>query len=120
MNGSLALIDEFAHRLVDFELPDNVTIVLLPPVGYLESAAKALRGSPVEGATVGIENDADTAAVDATVFYRLPYADGRYQILANVLWGESDSDIDFHDVEANRMALLLQYSFGDVGRWAKK
>ena len=48
MNGSLALIDEFAHRLVDFELPDNVTIVLLPPVGYLESAAKALRGSPVQ------------------------------------------------------------------------
>jgi len=48
MNGSLAFVDEFAARLAELEMPENVTIVVLPPAAYLEPVARALRDQPVE------------------------------------------------------------------------
>ena len=48
MNGSLDSVDEFAARMTASELPDNVTVVLLPPVAYLGRAAEKLRGSAIQ------------------------------------------------------------------------
>jgi len=59
-----------------------------------------------------IKQDWDSRVVDASVFYRLPYDGGRWQVIGNVLWGEVDSDIDFHDIETTKVAVLLQYRFG--------
>jgi triosephosphate isomerase len=53
MNGSLAFVNEFAVRMAEQALPDNVTVVLLPPLVYLETLAQALRGSPIQ---VGAQN----------------------------------------------------------------
>jgi triosephosphate isomerase len=48
MNGSLALVGEFAEQIARLELPDDVTVVLLPPVAYLGAMARALQGSGIE------------------------------------------------------------------------
>jgi len=48
MNGSLAFVDEFAAQITGFQLPADVTVVLLPPVAYLRSLIGALQGSPLE------------------------------------------------------------------------
>jgi triosephosphate isomerase len=48
MNGSSAFVDEFAHGLAEFELPDNVTVVLFPPIAYLGLAASILRDGPIQ------------------------------------------------------------------------
>jgi len=44
----------------------------------------------------------------------VPYDQGRWQVIGNLVWADSDSDIDinFHDAEATRAAVLLQYNFG--------
>jgi hypothetical protein len=60
----------------------------------------------------GVKQDQDTSVVDASIFYRLPYDQGRWQVIGNLVWADSDSDIDFHDAEATRAAVLLQYNFG--------
>ncbi|MCZ6709586.1 MAG: triose-phosphate isomerase, partial [Gammaproteobacteria bacterium] len=54
MNGSLALVDEFARYIAAIGLPQNVTIVLFPPVVYLDALARALQGCPIQlGAQTG-------------------------------------------------------------------
>jgi triosephosphate isomerase len=63
MNGSLAFVDEFAGRLVQFELPADVTVVLLPPVAYLGALAQALQ--PVQGQESAIELGAQNAYTEA-------------------------------------------------------
>jgi len=64
----------------------------------------------------GIKTDSDRFAVDATLFYRLPAASGRWQLVGNALWGEDDSDVDFHDTEAFQFSLGAMYRFGAPGR----
>jgi hypothetical protein len=66
----------------------------------------------------GIKTDSDRPAVDATLFYRLPSASGRWQIVGNVLWGDDDSDVDFHDTEVFQISLGAMYRFGAAGRAA--
>ena len=56
----------------------------------------------------GVKQDQDTSVVDASIFYRLPCDRGRWQAIGNLVW----ADIDFHDAEATRAAVLLQYNFG--------
>ena len=60
----------------------------------------------------GEKTDSDRFAVDATLFYRLPAASGRWQAVASVLWGEDDSDVSFHDSELFMFSLGAMYRFG--------
>jgi hypothetical protein len=60
----------------------------------------------------GDEQDSDIAAIDASLFYKLPTDSGRWQLVGNVLYGDIDSDIDFHDSEVFSVAALVQYRFG--------
>ena len=58
------------------------------------------------------KTDADRVAVDAALFYRLPAAGGRWQLVGGVLWAEEDSDVDFHDSEILNLNLGVMYRFG--------
>lgn len=61
----------------------------------------------------GVKTDSDLLAVDATLFYRLPAESGRWQLVGHVLWGEDDSDVDFHDNEVTMVSLGVMYRFGE-------
>jgi len=54
--------------------------------------------------------DSDRFALDATLFYPLP--DTGWQAVGSVLWGEDDSDVDFHDNELFMVTLGAMYRFG--------
>jgi hypothetical protein len=60
----------------------------------------------------GVKTDADLLAVDATVFYRLPIASGRWQAVGSVLWGEEDNDVRFHNNEVFSINIGAMYRFG--------
>jgi hypothetical protein len=60
----------------------------------------------------GRKMDANRVAVDTTLFYRLPIDSGRWQAVGSVLWGEDDSDVDFHDSEITSVSLGVMYRFG--------
>ncbi len=60
----------------------------------------------------GIKQDADTFAIDATVLYTLPTSSGRWQLMGGVFYGESDSDITFHDNELTQVTFGVMYNFG--------
>ncbi len=64
----------------------------------------------------GIKTDSDRLAVDATLFYRLPSTSGRWQLVGNFLWGEDNSDVNFHDTEVFQISLGAMYRFGAPGR----
>lgn len=58
------------------------------------------------------KQDSDIRSIEASVIYDLPIGSGQWQVGTNILWGEIDSDIDFHDTEAFRVAATLIYNFG--------
>jgi hypothetical protein len=60
----------------------------------------------------GVKTDADLFAVDATLFYRLPIASGRWQAVGSVLWGEEVNDVRFHDNEVFSINIGAMYRFG--------
>jgi len=60
----------------------------------------------------GVTTDNDRMAVDATLLYRLPGSSGRWQAVANVLWGEEDSDVRFHDNRLFMVSLGAMYRLG--------
>jgi len=60
----------------------------------------------------GARTDADGVVVDSTLFYRLPFESGRWQAVGSVLWGEGDSDVDFHDNELFMISAGVMYRFG--------
>jgi len=67
----------------------------------------------------GIKQDADGFIVDATLFYNLS-KDGAWQIYGNVGYGESDSDINFHDEKASSIAVGVYRAFGNQRtRWSR-
>jgi hypothetical protein len=60
----------------------------------------------------GQRTDTDGVVVDTTLFYRLPFESGRWQAVSSVLWGEGDSDVDFHDTEIFMVSVGVMYRFG--------
>jgi hypothetical protein len=58
------------------------------------------------------KTDSDLVALDATLLYRLPTASGRWQAVASLLWGDDDSEVDFHDNEVFSASLGAMYRFG--------
>ena len=60
----------------------------------------------------GRKTDADGIVLDTTLFYRLPIEGGRWQAVGSVLWGEDDSDVNFHDAQVTSLSLGLLYRFG--------
>jgi hypothetical protein len=60
----------------------------------------------------GARTDANGFVVDTTLFYRLPIEGGRWQAVGSVLWGEGDSDVDFHDIEILMISAGVMYRFG--------
>jgi hypothetical protein len=60
----------------------------------------------------GARTDTDGIVVDSTLFYRLPIESGRWQAVGSVLWGEGDSDVDFHDNEIFMISAGVMYRFG--------
>lgn len=60
----------------------------------------------------GARTDANGFVVDSTLFYRLPIKGGRWQAVGNVLWGEEDSDVAFHDTEIFMVSAGVMYRFG--------
>jgi hypothetical protein len=61
----------------------------------------------------GVKTDSNLFALDTTVFYRLPTESGRWQLVGNLLWGEDDSDVDFHDNQVFMVSLGAMYRFGE-------
>jgi hypothetical protein len=60
----------------------------------------------------GRHTDSNQSALELTYFYRLPIEGGRWQAVGGVLWGDDDSDVNFHDSEVTSMSLALMYRFG--------
>ena len=60
----------------------------------------------------GEKTDSDRFAVDTTLFYRLPTASGRWPAGGNVLWGEGDSEVAFHDNGLFMCTVGAMYRFG--------
>ena len=60
----------------------------------------------------GRRQDADTLSIDGTLLYTLPTESGRWQLTGGVFWGESDSDIRFHDNELTQITVGFIYNFG--------
>jgi hypothetical protein len=78
-------------------------------------ASNAAYGSSSQDARnpiFGRKTNSDGVVVDATLFYRLPTDSRRWQAVGSVLWGEDDSDVNFHDTEVTSVSLGLMYRFG--------
>jgi hypothetical protein len=60
----------------------------------------------------GAKTDSDLFAIDTTVFYRLPFASGRWQAVGGLLWGKEDNDVRFHNNEVFSISLGAMYRFG--------
>ncbi len=69
--------------------------------GYTVASNVAFGGATQDARNplFGRKTDSDRFAVDTTLFYRLPIDSGRWQAVGSLLWGEDDSDVDFHDSE---------------------
>jgi hypothetical protein len=61
----------------------------------------------------GRKTDSDRIALDTTLFYRLPFGDGRWQAVGSVTWGRDDSDVQFHDSELLNVSVGAMYRFGN-------
>ena len=75
-------------------------------VAYVSSSQDA--PNPIYGR----KTDSDGVVLDTTLFYRLPTDSGRWQAVGSVLWGEDDSQVNFHDAEVTSVSLGLLYRFG--------
>ena len=82
--------------------------------GYTVASNVAYGGSSQDARNpiYGRRTDSDGVVVDATLFYRLPIEGGRWQAIGSALWGEDDSDVNFHDTEVTSLSLGLLYRFG--------
>jgi hypothetical protein len=60
----------------------------------------------------GRRTDANQSALELTCFYRLPIEGGRWQAVGGLLWGDDDSDVNFHDSEVTSASLGVMYRFG--------
>ena len=60
----------------------------------------------------GVKTDSDRLVVDSTLLYPLAAGDGNWQLVGNALWGEDDSDVDFHDSNAFSVSVGAMYRFG--------
>ncbi len=60
----------------------------------------------------GRKTDSQRFAVDSTLFYRLPIASGRWQAVGNILFGQDDSDVRFHDSDVFMVSVGAMYRFG--------
>jgi hypothetical protein len=81
---------------------------------FVTNAAVASKDFDEPNPLYGIKRDSDPVAVNATLFYRLPTASNRWQLFTTVLWGEADSDIDFHDNELFMISAGAFYRFGNL------
>jgi hypothetical protein len=83
--------------------------------GYNVATNLAIGGSGYDepNPIFGVKTDSDRFAVDTTLLYRLPTASGRWQAMANVFWGEDDSDVSFHDSEVFQIGVGALYRFGN-------
>lgn len=61
----------------------------------------------------GRKTDSERLALDTTLFYRLPFGDGRWQAVGSVTWGRDDSDVQFHDSELLNVSVGAMYRFGN-------
>jgi hypothetical protein len=82
--------------------------------GYSVASNVAFGGSSFDerNPIFGVKTDSDRFAVDTTLFYRLPTESGRWQAVGSVLWGEDDSDVEFHDSELFMINAGVMYRFG--------
>jgi hypothetical protein len=60
----------------------------------------------------GRRTDSNQSALELTYFYRLPIEGGRWQAVGGLLWGDDDSDVNFHDSEVTSVSLAVLYRFG--------
>jgi hypothetical protein len=100
--------DAYRLQLTYSYLGDGFTVV--------SNAAFGGRDYDTANPIYGIKTDSDRLAVDATLFYRLPSPSGRWQAVGNILWGEDDSDVDFHSTEVFQFTLGALYRFGGESR----
>ncbi len=105
LDGKAVARDAYALQLTYSYL--SATWIVVANAFYGESSYD--KANPL----YGIKQDASTRALDATVLYRLPTESGRWQLMANAVWAESDSDIHFHDNKINQLALGVIYNFGN-------
>jgi hypothetical protein len=60
----------------------------------------------------GVRTNSNRYAVDATLFYRLPAASGRWQAVGSILWGQDDSNVRFYNTDVFNLSLGAMYRFG--------
>lgn len=83
--------------------------------GYSVASNVAFGGSSHDARNpiFGRRTDSSRFAVDTTLFYRLPFADGRWQAIFSILWGQDDSDVRFHDTDVFNVNVGAMYRFGN-------
>jgi hypothetical protein len=68
----------------------------------------------------GIDQDSEGLGLSGTIFYKLSQ-DGRWQATSTIGYGESDSDIDFHDNEVLQFSAGVLFKFGNENnRWRNR
>ncbi len=82
--------------------------------GYMvvSNVAAGSRDFDAANPIFGVKTDSDRLVVDSTLLYRLTAGDGNWQLVGNALWGEDDSDVDFHDSNAFSISIGAMYRFG--------
>lgn len=60
----------------------------------------------------GVRTDSDRFAVNAAVLYPLPASNGRWKAVGNILWGNDDSNVRFHDSKLFMVTVGAMYQFG--------
>ena len=79
---------------------------------FIATGALGQRSRDEANPLYGRRTDSDLSAVELTYFHRLPIEGGRWQLVAGVLWGDDDSEVDYHDSEVMTGSLGVMYRFG--------
>jgi len=58
------------------------------------------------------KTDSDEYAVALSGFYKVGWGDGNWQLFGSMAYGDSDSDVDFHDASVFSASLGVAYFFG--------
>ena len=82
--------------------------------GYMvvSNVAAGSRDHDAANPIFGVRTDSDRLVVDSTLIHRLTAGDGNWQLVGNALWGEDDSEVDFHDSKAFSISIGAMYRFG--------
>jgi len=105
LDGAAMSNDRYWLQLAYAYFANPLTVILTGEIG----------GSDFDSANpiYGEFQDSTTALLGATLFYRLPTQSQRWSAVANIIYVDDDSDIDFYDTTATSIILGAEYRFGN-------